>query len=109
MKTPRGDGVGEEGPESRSWRNTQRKRRVFFFCPARSLGEDAAVLRSEHPFSDWLLEGAQGSGRRHRASRCLHWLRVMSGFPDVYVKVRLVLCVSVLLFFLNQEIKPKMT
>lgn len=29
MKTPRGDGVGEEGPETRSWRNTQRKRRFF--------------------------------------------------------------------------------
>lgn len=58
MKTPRGDGVGEEGPETRSWRNTQRK--TFF--PAGSLGEDAAVLRSEHPFSDWLLEEAQGGG-----------------------------------------------
>lgn len=58
MKTPRGDGVGEEGPETRSWLNTEKE--TFF--PARSLGEDAAVLRSEHPFSDWLLEGAQGSG-----------------------------------------------
>lgn len=66
---PGGGGVFKEGPETRSWRNTQRKRRLFFLfflllllLPARSLREDAAVLRSEHPFSDWLLEGAQGSG-----------------------------------------------
>ena len=76
VKTPRGDGVCEEGPETRSWSNTQRKRRFFF--PARPLGEDAAVLRSEHPFSDWLLEGAQGRGWRHRAPRCLQWHRVNS-------------------------------
>ena len=29
VKTPRGDGVCEEGPETRSWSNTQRKRRFF--------------------------------------------------------------------------------
>lgn len=47
----------EEGPLEE-----HRERDGFFFFPAPSLGEDAAVLRSEHPFSDWLREGAQGSG-----------------------------------------------
>lgn len=43
-------GSGDAGLDERAEKET-----VF---PARSLGEDAAVLRSEHPFSDWLLEGA---------------------------------------------------
>lgn len=53
------------------------------FFPARPLGEDAAVLRSEHPFSDWLLEGAQGSGWRHRAPRCLQWHCVNSSLQTL--------------------------
>ena len=56
-----------EGGRCLVWRNTRRKRRF----PARSLAEDAAVLRSEHPFSDWLRADAQGSGWRHEAPRCL--------------------------------------
>lgn len=58
--TQGGDGVFEEGSGDAQL-ETRREEEALF--PARSLGEDAAVLRSEHhPFSDWLREGAQGSG-----------------------------------------------
>lgn len=62
MKTPRGGGCGGSGYAKLE----ELRERVAF--PARSLGEDAAVLRSEHPFSDWLPEGAQGSGWRHETA-----------------------------------------
>lgn len=63
-------GVFDEG----RWRkHTHREKRDDFFplslSAARSLGEDAAVLRSEHPFSDWLA--ARGSAGERLTSRAL--------------------------------------
>lgn len=55
--------------------HTHTERRETIFSPplslsaAQSLGEDAAVLRSEHPFSDWLA--ARGSAGERLTSRAL--------------------------------------